>query len=249
MLQENHLSTYQVDKCVVSQLQVFWHLIRPSSFWMSRQQDLIRAGRKEIMELVHPLHERENLTTILVTHSMEDAARYADNVIVMHDGHSVMAGTPEEVFSDEEKLATYRLGLPRSVQFQRNFEKMIGRPLPNLALTEEKVAEAIAQAAYGRRWPVMLEKMIFGRYIPGSSFVHKLDPRSKLSFVFLFIIAVFLANNAVTYGLLLGFTLFVIFVSRIRLYFLINGLKPIIFLIIFTFLMHISFYKRRRTTC
>ncbi|WP_342513659.1 energy-coupling factor transporter transmembrane protein EcfT [Sporosarcina sp. FSL K6-1522] len=89
----------------------------------------------------------------------------------------------------------------------------------------------------------MLEKMIFGRYIPGTSFVHKLDPRSKLLFVFFFIIAVFLANNAVTYAVLLGATLFVIFSSRIRLYFIINGLKPIIFLIIFTLLMHIFFTK------
>lgn len=89
----------------------------------------------------------------------------------------------------------------------------------------------------------MLEKMIFGRFIPGNSFVHQLDPRSKLSFVFLFIIAVFLANNTVTYAILLGFTLLVIFSSRIRLYFLINGLKPILFLIAFTFLMHIFFTK------
>jgi energy-coupling factor transport system permease protein len=89
----------------------------------------------------------------------------------------------------------------------------------------------------------MLEKMIFGRFIPGNSFVHKLDPRSKLSFVFLFIIGVFLANNTVTYGILLGFTLLVIFSSRIRLYFLLNGLKPILFLIVFTFLMHIFFTK------
>ncbi|BAQ09151.1 energy-coupling factor transporter transmembrane protein EcfT [Sporosarcina sp. FSL W7-1349] len=89
----------------------------------------------------------------------------------------------------------------------------------------------------------MLEKMIFGRYIPGDSFVHRLDPRSKLLFVFLFIIAVFLANNVATYAILLGFTLLTIFSSRIRLYFLINGLKPIIFLIIFTMLMHIFFTK------
>ena len=89
----------------------------------------------------------------------------------------------------------------------------------------------------------MLEKMIFGRYIPGDSFVHKLDPRSKLLFVLFFVVAVFLANNAATYGLLLAFTLFVIFISRIRLYFLINGLKPILILIIFTFLMHIFFTK------
>ncbi|MER2088177.1 MAG: energy-coupling factor transporter transmembrane protein EcfT [Sporosarcina sp.] len=89
----------------------------------------------------------------------------------------------------------------------------------------------------------MLEKMIFGRYIPGNSFVHKLDPRAKLSFVFFFIIGVFLANNTGTYAVLLGFTLIVIFSSRIRLYFLLNGLKPILFLIVFTLLMHIFFTK------
>lgn len=89
----------------------------------------------------------------------------------------------------------------------------------------------------------MLEKMIFGRYIPGSSFVHKLDPRSKLLFVFIFIIAVFLANNTITYAVLLAFTLLVIFSSKIRLYFLLSGLKPILFLIVFTMLMHIFFTK------
>ncbi len=88
-----------------------------------------------------------------------------------------------------------------------------------------------------------MEKMIFGRYIPGDSFVHKLDPRSKLIFVFAFIIIVFLANNAVTYALLLAFTLFVILMSKIRLYFLINGLKPVIILLVFTFLIHIIFTR------
>lgn len=87
----------------------------------------------------------------------------------------------------------------------------------------------------------MMEKMIFGRYIPGNSFVHKLDPRSKLIFVFVFIAIVFLANNAVTYALLLLFTFITVLVSKIRLYFLINGLKPIIFLVIFTFLLHLFF--------
>jgi len=89
----------------------------------------------------------------------------------------------------------------------------------------------------------MMEKMIFGRYIPGDSFVHRLDPRSKLLFVFAFIIIVFLANNAITYGILLAFTLLTILASRIRLYFLINGLKPVIFLMVFTFLLHVLFTK------
>ena len=85
--------------------------------------------------------------------------------------------------------------------------------------------------------------MIFGRYIPGNSFVHRLDPRSKLIFVFTFIIIVFLANNTITYGLLVAFTLFVILLSRIRLYFIINGLKPVLLLMIFTFLLHMFFTR------
>ena len=89
----------------------------------------------------------------------------------------------------------------------------------------------------------MMEKMIFGRYIPGDSFVHRLDSRSKLLFIFAFIIIVFLANNAVTYSLLIAFTLAVILMSRIRLYFLINGLKPVIILMVFTFLLHILFTR------
>lgn len=89
----------------------------------------------------------------------------------------------------------------------------------------------------------MMEKMIFGRYIPGDSFVHRLDPRSKLIFVFAFIVIVFLANNAVTYAFILAFTLFVIIMSKIRLYFLINGLKPVIILLVFTFLIHILFTR------
>ncbi|MEG0440534.1 MAG: energy-coupling factor transporter transmembrane protein EcfT [Solibacillus sp.] len=89
----------------------------------------------------------------------------------------------------------------------------------------------------------MMEKMIFGRFMPGSSPVHRLDPRSKLIFVFAFIIIVFLANNTVTYTMLLAFTLLIVFISKIRLYFLINGLKPVLFLMAFTFLLHIFFTK------
>lgn len=107
-------------------------------------------GRKEIMELFRTLHERENLTTILVTHSMEDAARYSDRILVMHEGTSVMEGTPAEVYGQEEKLASYRLGVPRSVRFQHRIEDMTGRKFRRLALTEEKLAEELSEAIGGR---------------------------------------------------------------------------------------------------
>lgn len=89
----------------------------------------------------------------------------------------------------------------------------------------------------------MLEKMIFGRYIPGDSLIHRLDARAKLIFVFLFIAVVFIANNWITYGILVLFTFLIIRMSKIRLYFLINGLKPVVFLIIFTFLLHMIFTR------
>ena len=89
----------------------------------------------------------------------------------------------------------------------------------------------------------MMEKMIFGRFIPGDSVIHRLDPRSKLIFVFGFICIVFLANNIYTYGLLLLFTLSIILLSKMNIRFLVNGLKPVLYLVIFTFFLQLFFNK------
>ncbi|MFE4895805.1 energy-coupling factor transporter transmembrane component T family protein [Peribacillus butanolivorans] len=89
----------------------------------------------------------------------------------------------------------------------------------------------------------MLDKMIIGRYVPSDSVMHKMDPRAKLLLVFLFVCVVFLANNVVSYSLLAVFTVIVISLSKIPLRYLYNGLKPIFFLIVFTFLLHILFTK------
>ncbi len=102
-------------------------------------------GRKEIMDLFYRLHKERHLTTILVTHSMEDAARYADRIAIMHEGHCVLTGTPLEIFSDAEKLSHYRLEVPQIIHFQNQLEQKIGRKLPRLCLTEEQLAKTIAQ--------------------------------------------------------------------------------------------------------
>ncbi len=101
-------------------------------------------GRKEIMELFYRIHREKGLTTVLVTHSMEDAARYADRIALMHRGKCVLEGSPEEVFADEERLLDYRLELPQTVKFQRTLEKMMGRRLPTICLTEEQLAKELA---------------------------------------------------------------------------------------------------------
>lgn len=101
-------------------------------------------GQQEIMDMFYTLHKERGLTTILVTHSMEDAARYADEIAIMHEGRCVMTGTPRELFSDAETLMKYRLELPRIVKFQRRVEKMMDRRLPKVCLTEEELATEVA---------------------------------------------------------------------------------------------------------
>ncbi|MBS2967363.1 energy-coupling factor transporter transmembrane protein EcfT [Metabacillus sp. KIGAM252] len=86
--------------------------------------------------------------------------------------------------------------------------------------------------------------MIIGKYVPGHSFVHKLDPRSKLLLVFLFVFIVFLANNAVTYAILGLFTILVISLTKLPPRFLAAGLKPILWIILFTFILHILVTKQ-----
>lgn len=89
----------------------------------------------------------------------------------------------------------------------------------------------------------MMENMIFGRYVPGESVLHRMDPRSKLIIVFLFVCVVFIANNAWTYGVLAIYTLLMVGMSKIPVRFLYGGLKPILLLVVFTFLLHIFMTK------
>ena len=102
-------------------------------------------GRKEIMDLFYRLHKEKGLTTVLVTHSMEDAARYADRIAIMHKGKCVLEGTPQEIFSNEVRLLDYRLELPQCIKFQKKVEQMMGKKLPALCLTEEALAKELAQ--------------------------------------------------------------------------------------------------------
>ncbi|MCC5894034.1 MAG: energy-coupling factor transporter transmembrane protein EcfT [Alkalibacterium sp.] len=87
----------------------------------------------------------------------------------------------------------------------------------------------------------MMEKLIFGRYIPGQSFIHKLDPRSKLMGAIWFIVIIFLANNWLTYVALTVFVLTAVKLSEINPKFFINGVKPLIWLILFTVILQILF--------
>ncbi len=98
-----------------------------------------------------------------------------------------------------------------------------------------------------RRLPVSLGRIklmsnfIFGRYLPGESWIHKMSPQSKLLLCFFFVLTVFFANNVWTYGLLVVVMLGIILLSGVSISYFIKGIRPLIWLIIFTVLLQILF--------
>lgn len=86
-----------------------------------------------------------------------------------------------------------------------------------------------------------MDKLILGRYIPGNSVIHRLDPRSKLLAMFAFLLLIFWANNLITNVLIIAFVFAMVLLSQIRLSFFINGLKPMIGIILFTTIFQVFF--------
>lgn len=89
----------------------------------------------------------------------------------------------------------------------------------------------------------MMDSFIIGKYVPGSSPVHRMDPRAKLLLVFFYVFIVFIANNTISYLALGIFTIVFALLSRIRVSFLIKGLKPVLWIILFTLLLHLFMTK------
>jgi len=103
-------------------------------------------GRKEIMDMFYRLHQERGLSTILVTHSMEDAALYADEMVIMHKGEVYQKGEPRELFSQSEELSQLGLSVPEVVRFQHLFEEQSGIKLQKTCLTIEELAEELQLA-------------------------------------------------------------------------------------------------------
>ncbi|HAA0596986.1 TPA_asm: cobalt ABC transporter permease [Listeria monocytogenes] len=89
----------------------------------------------------------------------------------------------------------------------------------------------------------MMDKMILGRYIPGNSWLHRIDPRAKITAVMAFIAIVFLANNWLTYALMFAYVLYLVLTSKVPFLFFIKGLQPIFWLILITLLLQVFFTK------
>lgn len=99
-------------------------------------------GRDEILDQIARLHTERHMTIILVSHSMEDVARYADRLLVMNHGKKVFDGAPREVFSHYKELEAMGLAAPQVTYLVHDLKDR-GIPIDESITTVEVAREAI----------------------------------------------------------------------------------------------------------
>ena len=106
------------------------------------------AGREELFQVIAHLQEHYAMTILLVSHSMDDVARYAEEVFVLNQGECIRQGSPEEVFSHKKEMEELGLGLPQIRAFLYSLEEK-GLSFPKKNTIEE--AKEMILSAYKKR--------------------------------------------------------------------------------------------------
>jgi energy-coupling factor transport system ATP-binding protein len=106
-------------------------------------------GRDEILDQISYLHEKRGITIILVSHSMEDVARYADRLIVVNDGKIPYDGTPREVFTNYEELEKIGLAAPQITYIMHDLASK-GIAVDVHATTVDEAKKSILEALAGK---------------------------------------------------------------------------------------------------
>ena len=106
------------------------------------------AGREELFQVISHLQERYAMTILLVSHSMDDVARYAEEVFVLNQGECIRQGSPEEVFSHKKEMEELGLGLPQIRAFLYSLEEK-GLAFPKKNTVQE--AKEMILSAYQKR--------------------------------------------------------------------------------------------------
>lgn len=101
-------------------------------------------GRDEILDQVAKLHREQKITVVLVSHSMEDVAKYVDRIIVMNHGSVAFDGAPKEVFAHYRELEKIGLAAPQVTYIVHELKKR-GFPISGDITTVEEARQAILQ--------------------------------------------------------------------------------------------------------
>ncbi len=102
-------------------------------------------GKKEILDMIADLHEKNGITIVLVSHSMEDVAVYVDRLIVMDKGKKAFDGNPKEIFAHYRELEKMGLSAPQ-VTYLMYALRDKGFDIDTTAITVSEAKEAILKA-------------------------------------------------------------------------------------------------------
>ena len=98
-------------------------------------------GRDDILDQIEHLHKETGMTVILVSHSMEDVAKYVDRLIVMNRGEKMLDGTPKEVFTHYKELEKVGLAAPQVTYIMHDLQEKGFRVRTDVTTIEEAADE------------------------------------------------------------------------------------------------------------
>lgn len=102
-------------------------------------------GQRELLDTIYQIHKERAMTVILVSHSMEEVARYAEHLVVMVHGRLAHSGTPGEIFNQTEQLRKWGLEVPMAVQVIEKLNRFLSPPLSKEIFTLEALEEHLFQ--------------------------------------------------------------------------------------------------------
>lgn len=105
-------------------------------------------ARIKMMELFYSLHKKDNLTTVLVTHLMDDVADYADYAYILDKGRVVKSGVPGDVFQDVEFMKKNQLGVPKATDFALKLTEK-GVNFDHLPITRKELVNMLEDKIHG----------------------------------------------------------------------------------------------------
>ena len=196
------------------------------------------AGRENLMANIRDYHRNKKRTIILVSHSMDEIAQNVDRILVLKSAHVLMSGTPAEVFARAEELLSAGLDVPQVTRIAMGLRER-GLAIDPAVYTVEALERELLALRKGGDG--MLKDITLGQYFPGDTIAHRLDPRTKILLVVLYIVALFCADSLLAYGILALVLAVCVRVSKVGLKSLVRGLKPVVFIIVFTGLLNLFF--------
>ncbi|WP_100406021.1 energy-coupling factor ABC transporter ATP-binding protein [Bacillus solitudinis] len=103
------------------------------------------VGKEQMMDLFTTYHREHETTTVLVTHHMEDAARYADHIIVLNNGRVEMEGSREDIFKQVDRLMSIGLDLPKTIRFLQLIKEKFDLSEVPMIFEEKELIEFVAK--------------------------------------------------------------------------------------------------------